>query len=101
MRVCNCGFETHRRHCIVSLSKTHLSLLSTQVQPRKTRPDITEKIVDWDVKNQNKGCVFNIHFTYFSNKTYAVGTQKGNLLLSCQPRVTVMTCFVHRVIRDL
>ena len=24
-----CGFEPHRRHCVVSLSKTHLSLLST------------------------------------------------------------------------
>ena len=23
------GFEPHRRHCVVSLSKTHLSLLST------------------------------------------------------------------------
>ena len=24
-----CAFEPHRRHCVVSLSKTHLSLLST------------------------------------------------------------------------
>ena len=24
-----CGFEPHPRHCVVSLSKTHLSLLST------------------------------------------------------------------------
>ena len=24
-----CGFEPHRCHCVVSLSKTHLSLLST------------------------------------------------------------------------
>ena len=23
------GFEPHRRHCVVSLSKTHLSLFST------------------------------------------------------------------------
>ena len=29
-------FEPHRYHCVVSLSKTHLSL------PRKTHPDITE-----------------------------------------------------------
>ena len=33
------GFEPHRRHCVVSLCKTHLSLVL--VQPRKTRPDIT------------------------------------------------------------
>ena len=47
-----CGFEPHRRCCFASLSicKTHLSLLIL-VQPRKTHPDITEKSVDWDVKN--------------------------------------------------
>ena len=38
--------EPHRRHCIVSLSKAHLSLLSTG----STQEDW--KIVDWDVKNQ-------------------------------------------------
>ena len=37
-----CGFGTHWRHCVVSLSKTHLSIL---VQPRKTRPDITGKFL--------------------------------------------------------
>ena len=24
------------------------------VQPRKTRPDLSEKNIDWDIKNQNK-----------------------------------------------
>ena len=24
-----CGFEPHQRHCVVSLSKTHLPLLNT------------------------------------------------------------------------
>ena len=28
------------------------------VQPRKTHPDITEKIVDWDVKNQIKQSIY-------------------------------------------
>ena len=32
------------RHCAVSLSKTHLSLLSAG-SPSKTRPDITEKLL--------------------------------------------------------
>ena len=32
----DCGFEPHRRHCFVSLSTTHWSLLSID-------PDITEK----------------------------------------------------------
>ena len=39
------GFEPHRRHCVVSMSKTHLSMLSTGHQPRKTHPDITDKLL--------------------------------------------------------
>ena len=38
------GFEPHRRHCIVSLSKTHIPNL-VLVQPRKTRPYITERLL--------------------------------------------------------
>ena len=38
------GFEPHQRHCIVSLSKTNISLL-VLVQPRKTRPFITERLL--------------------------------------------------------
>ena len=38
------GFEPHRRHCVVSLSKNiHPSLVL--VQPRKTRPFITERLL--------------------------------------------------------
>ena len=32
-------------HCVVSLSKTRLSLFLVLVQPRKTRPDISEKLL--------------------------------------------------------
>ena len=42
------GFEPYRRHCVVSLGKTHKSLLSTGSTQHKW------KIVDWDVKNQIK-----------------------------------------------
>ena len=46
------GFEPHQRHCVVSLSKTHLSLLRlVLVQSRKTGPYITERLL-MDVKNQ-------------------------------------------------
>ena len=38
------GFEPHWHHCVVSLSKTHNPCL-VLVQPRKTRPDITEKFL--------------------------------------------------------
>ena len=38
------GSEPHRRHCVVSLSKNINSSL-VLVQPRKTRPFITEKLL--------------------------------------------------------
>ena len=41
------GFEPHWRHCIVSLSKTvrHINPSLVLVQPRKTHPDIAEKLL--------------------------------------------------------
>ena len=41
------GFEPHRRHCVVSLSKS-INPSLVLVQPRKTRPFITERLL--------KGC---------------------------------------------
>ena len=38
-------FEPHRRHCIMSLSKTQFNTCLLLVQPRKTRPVITEKLL--------------------------------------------------------
>ena len=38
------GFEPHRRHCIVSLSK-NINPSLVLVQPRKTRPFITERLL--------------------------------------------------------
>ena len=52
------GFEPHRRQCVVSLSKTHLSLLSTGA----TQEDLSQynwKIIDWHVKNQTKQSLRN------------------------------------------
>ena len=46
------GFEPHRRHCVVSLSK-NINPSLVLVQPRKTRPFITERLL-MDVKNQIK-----------------------------------------------
>ena len=48
-----CGFEPHPRHCVVSLRKAHLFLLSV----RSTQEDPSRynfKIVDWNKKNQIK-----------------------------------------------
>ena len=40
------GFEPHRRHCVVVLSKTHFpTLVLSRVQPRKTRPCLTERLL--------------------------------------------------------
>ena len=48
------GFEPHRRHCVVSLSK-NINPSLVLVQPRNTRPFITERLLmEWDVKNQIK-----------------------------------------------
>ena len=38
------GFEPHRRHCVVSLSK-NINHSSVLVQPRKTRPFITNRLL--------------------------------------------------------
>ena len=38
------GFESHRRHCVVSLSK-NINPSLVPVQPRKTRPFITERLL--------------------------------------------------------
>ena len=46
-----CKFEPHWVNCIVSLSKTHLYLLSTGLT-KEERYRHNWKIVDWDVKNQ-------------------------------------------------
>ena len=45
-----CGFEPHRRHCIVSLRK-NINPCLVLVTPRKTSPFITEKLL-MEVKNQ-------------------------------------------------
>ena len=49
------GFDTYLCH-VVSLSKDTFTPYKVLVIPRKRwlRPDMTEKIVDWDVKHQHK-----------------------------------------------
>ena len=39
-----CGFEPHQRHCVVSLSK-NINPSLVLVQPRKTHPFITERLL--------------------------------------------------------
>ena len=39
------GFKPHQHHCVVSLSKTVINPSLVLVQPRKTRPYITERLL--------------------------------------------------------
>ena len=55
-RLRGCGFEPHRRHCVVSLSK-NINPSVVLVQPRKTRPFITERLL-MGRKESNKQKIF-------------------------------------------
>ena len=58
-----CGFQPHRRHCLVSLSKNIYPSL-VLVQPRKTRPYITERLLmGHKASNQTKQS--NTELNYF------------------------------------
>ena len=45
LRPRGCGFEPHWRHCVVSLSK-NINPSLVLVQPRMTRPFITERLLN-------------------------------------------------------
>ena len=58
------GFEPHRRHCVVSLSK-NINASLVLVQPRKTRPFITERLLmgrkgSNQIKNQQCGILISV-----------------------------------------
>ena len=59
---CNSNAGTHRRHCVVSLSK-NINPSLVLVQPRKTRPFITERLLmerkeTKKLNKQNSGPLF-------------------------------------------
>ena len=76
------GFEPPPYHCVVALSKTHLSLLITGSTQGGRLVSAKLKIVDWDVKNQIKQS-----FSNFQTPVCFIprGGQDGNicLILSC------------------
>ena len=47
------GFEPHRRHCVVSLSK-NINPILVLVQPRKTHPYITERLLMGRKESNNR-----------------------------------------------
>ena len=56
------GFEPHRRHCVVSLSK-NINPSLVLVQPRKTHPFITERLLMGrkESKQTNKQMTAKLH----------------------------------------
>ena len=62
-----CGFEPHRLHCVVSLSK-NINPSLVLVQPRKTRPFITERLLlGHKESNQTKQNKYKIKVEYWNN----------------------------------
>ena len=63
------GFEPHRRHCVVSLSK-NINPSLVLVQPRKTRPFMTERLLmgrkETNKKNHLRGWTGIMIFTFQS-----------------------------------
>ena len=61
--------EPHRRHCVVSLSK-NINPSLVLVQPRKTRPYITERLLmGRKESNQTNKNNSKLSLTYSSNKS--------------------------------
>ena len=64
------GFDSHKRHRVVSLSKTHL-LPTVLVKPRKSwlRLDMTEKLLTGTLRlNTNKQINISMTISHFLNK---------------------------------
>ena len=52
------GFEPHQRHCVVSLSM-NINLSLVLVQPKKTRPFITERLLMGPKESNSLACLFS------------------------------------------
>ena len=85
------GFEPHRRHCVVSLSK-NINPSLVLVQPRKTRPFITERLlmVRKESNQTNKTCYSStyIHCVSLSLRTLSkrcfndIGARRSSIYIN-------------------
>ena len=73
-------FEPHRRHCIVSLSK-NINPSLVLVQPRKTRPFITERLL-MGRKESNQTNKFTLHFILTINVHFLLKWVNSQILRS-------------------
>ena len=72
------GFEPHRRHCVVSLSK-NINPSLVLVHPRKTRPFITERLLmrRKESNQTNKQTKHNVYYIISEDFTDLNDTQGG------------------------
>ena len=83
------GFEPHRRHCVVSLSK-NINPSLVLVQPRKTRPFITERLLmGRKESNKNKQTYLNIFFS----ETTGLNELKFHMKYSSDKHYNMAICF--------
>ena len=66
------GFEPHRRHCVVSLSK-NINPSLVLVQPRKTRAFITERLL-MGRKESNQTNAIELDWSLFDDKSFTTAT---------------------------
>ena len=71
------GFEPHRRHCVVSLSK-NINPSLVLVQPRKTRPFITERLL-MVRKESNQSININLEAKSLNSTFRCIKAPKYNL----------------------
>ena len=77
-----CGFEPHQRHYVVSLSK-NINPSLVLVQPRKTRPFITERLLMGrlnQIKQTNKTTYTGISVKNLKKKRKLVSSKKRKLV---------------------
>ena len=97
-----CGFESHRRHCVVVLEQDTFILQCSLVlvQPRNTRSSLTERLLMglkdcwWDVKNQIKQTKLFTRFYFPVNFTK---TMSPDLDMSLKVHLAVPFFKVYRV----
>ena len=87
------GFEPHRRHCVVSLSK-NINPSLVLVQPRKTRPFITERLLMGrkESNQTNKQTNKKNQIKPFPNFIYGLLPSNSNSSLNMGFVVRTITC---------
>ena len=80
------GFEPHRRHCVVSLSK-NINPSLVLAQPRKTRPFITERLLMGRKESNKTNFLAHVFTLQFLDQTYSTiycDSTVHPLLFSCK-----------------